>query len=177
MSAVILRLTTIALICALALGMMNLNTKLSISANRQAYALTQLQSVIPDRAVEFIAKGDAVFEIREEQELIGHLKEITTEAGYNGEIILWLALSLDNKVMGSRVTKHSETPGLGDDLDIAVSDWILSFNEHSLETIRWDVKKDGGDFDQFTGATITPRAVVAVIKQALLENGMADNGF
>jgi len=174
MSGVIFRLTALAFICALALGLMHLKTKPNIFANKQAYALKQLQSVMPDKSVEFIATGDAEFEIREEQMLIGHLKEITTEAGYNGEIKLWLAVSLDNKVMGTRVTQHNETPGLGDDLEIGVSDWILSFNEHNLETIRWAVKKDGGEFDQFTGATITPRAVVAVIKQALLENMARD---
>ncbi|MBL4679462.1 MAG: RnfABCDGE type electron transport complex subunit G [Pseudomonadales bacterium] len=176
MSGVIFRLTALAFICALALGLMHLKTKPCILANKKAYALKQLQSVIPDRSVEFIAIGDAVFEIREEQVLIGYLKEITTEAGYNGEIKLWLAVSLDNKVMGARVTQHNETPGLGDDLDIAVSDWILSFNDQKLETIRWAVKKDKGDFDQFTGATITPRAVVAVIEKALSANVNKDVG-
>jgi electron transport complex protein RnfG len=73
--------------------------------------------------------------------------------------------------MGARVLEHKETPGLGDKIDLRVSDWILSFNniDYSEENEqRWQVKKDGGKFDQFTGATITPRAVVEGVKNAVI---------
>ena len=73
-------------------------------------------------------------------------------------------------VAGVRVVNHKETPGLGDKVDLKKSDWILSFNGKSLvnpEADGWDVKKNGGEFDQFTGATITPRAVIYQIAQVL----------
>ncbi len=75
------------------------------------------------------------------------------------------------KVLGVRVLEHKETPGLGDKIELSVSNWITQFtgkrfNADALAT--WQVKKDGGEFDQFTGATITPRAVVSAVKNALL---------
>jgi len=99
----------------------------------------------------------------------GHIFEISTTEGYNGEIRLWLAVDLAGTVLGTRVINHQETPGLGDKLDIEVSNWILGFNNQSLDSIIWAVKKDKGDFDQFTGATITPRAVVTAVKLGLID--------
>jgi len=72
---------------------------------------------------------------------------------------------------GVRVVAHRETPGLGDAIDDTRSNWIHIFDNRSLgepPLERWGVKKDGGDFDQLTGATITPRAVVKAVRQALL---------
>jgi electron transport complex protein RnfG len=74
-------------------------------------------------------------------------------------------------VSGIRVISHKETPGLGDKIDEKKSDWIFSFDGLSVSqptATKWAVKKDGGEFDQFTGATITPRAVVAAVKNALI---------
>ncbi|MEZ5582829.1 MAG: RnfABCDGE type electron transport complex subunit G [Candidatus Competibacteraceae bacterium] len=79
--------------------------------------------------------------------------------GYSGDIVLVMGVAPDGKLLGVRVVSHSETPGLGDKLELAKSDWILSFNGRSLidpQPGRWAVKKDRGDFDQWTGATITP---------------------
>ena len=90
--------------------------------------------------------------------------------GYSGDIRLITGVNMDGTVAGVRVLTHSETTGLGDKIDIKKSDWILNFNHKSLSQpviSRWRVKKDGGDFDQFTGATITPRAVVAQVKRIL----------
>ena len=90
--------------------------------------------------------------------------------GYAGEIELILGLDSDGKILGVRVLSHAETPGLGDKIEDRKSDWILGFNGRSLEnttTDQWRVKKDGGEFDQFTGATITPRGVVKAIHQGL----------
>ena len=75
------------------------------------------------------------------------------------------------KVLGVRVIEHKETPGLGDKIELAVSNWITSFSGKSFSPDNlapWQVKKDGGEFDQFTGATITPRAVVTAVREALL---------
>lgn len=87
--------------------------------------------------------------------------------GYGGEIAILMAVDRDGKTLGVRVLKHTETPGLGDKIEASKTDWIKSFDGKSLETARWAVKKDGGDFDQFAGATITPRAVVNAVKGGL----------
>ena len=90
--------------------------------------------------------------------------------GYSGPISLLVGVNRDGTLAGVRVTAHSETPGLGDKLELQKSDWILQFNGRSLENPApelWKVQKDGGAFDQFTGATITPRAVVNQVRQVL----------
>lgn len=95
--------------------------------------------------------------------------ETTAPDGYSGAIKLLVAIDIYNTVLGARVVEHKETPGLGDKIELRISDWILGFAKVSLQddTIdNWQVKKDGGQFDQFTGATITPRAVVNAIKNA-----------
>ena len=90
--------------------------------------------------------------------------------GYSGTISLIMGVAADGKILGVRVLAHSETPGLGDKIEEKKDDWIFSFNGHSLDNTsnqEWAVKKDGGRFDQFSGATITPRAVVKAIKEGL----------
>ncbi|WP_281648501.1 electron transport complex subunit RsxG [Parendozoicomonas sp. Alg238-R29] len=90
--------------------------------------------------------------------------------GYNGRIQLLVSVNYQGELTGVRVVSHKETPGLGDSIERRVSDWILSFAGKSLlypEADGWAVEKDGGDFDQFTGATITPRAVVGAVYRAL----------
>jgi len=90
--------------------------------------------------------------------------------GYNGKIKLLVGVYFDGTLAGVRVINHKETPGLGDKINVKKSDWILQFKGLSLTNpseSRWKVKKDGGDFDQFTGATITPRAVVTAVKKSL----------
>ena len=82
-----------------------------------------------------------------------------------------VGMLLDGTVTGVRVLDHKETPGLGDKIDLRISDWILSFTGKivSEATLNlWEVKKDGGQFDQFTGATITPRAVVNQVEQTVM---------
>lgn len=91
--------------------------------------------------------------------------------GYGGNIRLLVGVNADGTLAGVRVSSHRETPGLGDRIEAARSDWILGFTGLSLErppAERWAVRRDGGDFDQFTGATITPRAVVKAVRRALV---------
>lgn len=91
--------------------------------------------------------------------------------GYTTNIDLIVGINRDGSLAGVRVVAHRETPGLGDKIDTRKSDWVLSFANKSLNnpmSEQWAVKKDGGDFDQFTGATITPRAVVRAVKRALM---------
>ena len=90
--------------------------------------------------------------------------------GYVGPIKLLVAIAVDGTVLGVRVLSHRETPGLGDGIEEKRTDWILGFDGHSLsnpEGKGWRVRRDGGKFDQFTGATITPRAVVKAVYNAL----------
>jgi len=103
--------------------------------------------------------------------------EVTTNKGYSGAITLLVGVDASSKtVTGVRVVKHKETPGLGDKMEIAKTPpnktpWVFDFNNKSLtnpDESKWNVKKDNGDFDQFTGATITPRAIVNAVKSTLL---------
>jgi len=91
-------------------------------------------------------------------------------SGYAGEMKLMLGVDNQGKVLGVRVIAHKETAGLGDKMEVKKGDWILRFTDLSLGNPppdKWKVKKDGGQFDQFTGATITPRAVVKAVKGSL----------
>ncbi len=106
--------------------------------------------------------------------LIGERVALVMEAvapdGYSGDIRLLVGINADGTLAGVRVIAHRETPGLGDGIDDDRSDWIRGFEGLSLtnpEPAQWAVKRDGGAFDQFTGATITPRAVVAAVKRTL----------
>ena len=97
--------------------------------------------------------------------------ETTAPDGYSGDIRLLVGLDPKGEILGVRVIEHHETPGLGDKIELRISNWILNFthqsiNEHNLS--EWSVKKDGGKFDQFSGATITPRAVVNQTKRSAL---------
>ncbi len=90
--------------------------------------------------------------------------------GYNGRIELLVGVDVNGRITGVRVIDHHETPGLGDAIDIRKSDWVEQFRGRRLgdpPLKRWAVKKDGGVFDQFTGATITPRAVVKAVRRTL----------
>ncbi len=102
---------------------------------------------------------------------IGLIIPATAPDGYGGAISLLVGLYYDGTVSGVRVVPpHLETPGLGDAIETKKSDWILSFNDQSLASLpleKWKVKKEGGEFDQFTGATITPRAVINAVKETL----------
>ena len=96
--------------------------------------------------------------------------DVSAPDGYAGAIGLLVAVDRDGRVLGVRVTRHGETPGLGDDIEASRSAWITRFTGRALgdpAPPRWAVRRDGGDFDQFAGATVTPRAVVAAVKRCL----------
>ncbi|TAA48585.1 electron transport complex subunit RsxG [Corallincola spongiicola] len=111
------------------------------------------------------------FIARFNEEPVGIAIETTAPDGYNGAIDIIVGILSDGTVAGVRVLSHKETPGLGDKIELRKSKWVMSFDQQRLvdETDpAWKVKKDGGEFDQFTGATITPRAVVKAVRNTLL---------
>ena len=101
---------------------------------------------------------------------IAVILEAVAHDGYSGDIKLLVAIDHDGVISGVRVIKHTETPGLGDYIDIAKSQWIKLFDGESLiktGSANWAVTKDGGTFDYMAGATITPRAVIKAVNKAL----------
>lgn len=108
---------------------------------------------------------------RKSGEPVAAVVETTAPDGYSGAIQLLVAADFHGNVYGSRVLEQHETPGLGDKIEVRISDWIKHFANQTVNgatDARWAVKKDGGMFDQFTGATITPRAVVRSVKRTAL---------
>lgn len=111
-----------------------------------------------------------VYRMFDDDEPVALVMETVAPNGYSGKIRMVLGVYYDGTIAGLRVTDHKETPGLGDKVDVNKSDWILGFEGKSLNNPhieQWKVKKDGGAFDAFTGATITPRAVVGQVAKAL----------
>ena len=112
-----------------------------------------------------------VYRARMDDKPVAVLMIVTAPDGYNGDIRLLTAIDSTGTVLGVRVVSHRETPGLGDPIEVERSDWVLGFTGKSLLNPRgksWAVKRDGGEFDQFTGATISPRAVVKAVRSTLL---------
>lgn len=112
-----------------------------------------------------------VYRLRKQNQPVAAIFTTTTPDGYSGNIRLAVGVNADQTLAGVRVLAHKETPGLGDWIEVEKSAWVLNFSGKSLHdpaATAWAVKKDGGYFDQFTGATITPRAVVAAVKQVLV---------
>ncbi len=100
----------------------------------------------------------------------GLILPVTARDGYSGDINLLVGIRADGSISGVRVLSHAETPGLGDRIELRISDWILGFDGRSLQDPlpeRWSVRRHAGDFDQFTGATVTPAAVVRALRNAL----------
>ena len=119
-----------------------------------------------------------IYRLRKNGRPVAAIFPITAPDGYSGPIKLLIGIYRNGRIAGVRVLEERETPGLGDKIELKKSPWILSFNGRQLtpeNESRWAVKKDHGMFDQFTGATITPRAVVKAIKHALIfVNQMGD---
>ncbi len=117
-----------------------------------------------------LKSGGEIYVARHVDETIAVIIPAVAPDGYSGDIRMLMGINADGSIAGVRVLDHHETPGLGDKIEIKKTPWILAFNGKSSSTTapsRWKVKKDGGDFDQFAGATITPRAVVNQIRRVL----------
>lgn len=178
-------LALFAIACTAIVGLVSELTKDRIKQQEQQQLLNTLHSIIePSRYDNNIAndcimmsapelgsdKVQTAYIARKSGEVIAVAMTSTAPQGYNGNIDLIMAINNDGSVSGVRVLKHKETPGLGDKVEIRKSDWITSFSGkriRSEDDNRWAVTKDNGIFDQFTGATITPRAVVNGVKSTL----------
>ena len=182
-NAVILSLFAISTAAALAIT--NELTIGKVECNKQAALMASLNEVMPhdrhdnDLLADRITVSDPllgrdghhIYRARQDGEPNGAVLEATAPDGYGGNIALIVGVDMQGKVQGVRVVPpHNETPGLGDKIETKKSDWIYGFNGLSLGNpadAGWAVKKDGGQFDSFTGATITPRAVVGAVHRAL----------
>jgi electron transport complex protein RnfG len=126
---------------------------------------------VQDPALLGSTKSVPVYRARSGGRPVAAVLEVVAPDGYSGSILLLVGVTPEGRLLGVRVLEHQETPGLGDAIEERRSDWIRSFDGRSLKSpplARWKVVKDGGDFDQLTGATVTPRAVVAAVRNALL---------
>ncbi|NHA14828.1 electron transport complex subunit RsxG [Thioalkalivibrio sp. XN279] len=158
-----------------------------IAANERAFLLRTLAEVLPAGEYDNAVHEDAitvrdpdllgterpvtVYRARDGETPVAAVLTPTAPAGYSGPIRLLVGIRADGRLSGVRVVAHRETPGLGDKVEVERSDWILGFKGLSLRNPLpedWAVQRDGGAFDQFTGATITPRAVVSAVRDALI---------
>jgi len=161
-------------------------TKDKIEASEKANLLKNLNNIIPAHshdnnlldnkllvaeASQLGSKGPTtIYQAWQGKTPVAVAFSIISNEGYSGEIKLLIAIRENGHIFGVRVISHKETPGLGDKIELAKDEWILGFNDkHLIESVTtpWKVKKDGGSFDQFTGATITPRAIVNAVYKAL----------
>jgi len=161
-------------------------TKQAIIDNERAYLLRMLNSLVPrnsydnklyqdtitvtDPSLLGTTRPVTIYRARRAGKPVAAILTAVAPGGYNGNIKLLVAIRYNGVIMGVRVVSHQETPGLGDSIDEKKSSWIHSFDGHSLsqpDELGWHVEKDGGIFDQFTGATISPRAVVKAVHDSL----------
>ena len=182
-----LRLASFGLITSLFVGVIYVITKpLILESKEEAriaelYALaepllsdgtiqTPISKELPNDAPTSLVRPLLITPIVNTTGQIGTVIPFRSTEGYSGTIQLLIALDNNQRIVGLRAIDHRETPGLGDKIDTQKTDWILKFNGLSYQDLspnEWAVKKDGGRFDSFTGATITPRAIVEALKDTL----------
>ncbi len=139
---------------------------------RSRHDNSMLDDVLPvaDKKLLSLPHPEQIHIARQQGKVVAVIIPAVAPDGYGGAIKLITGINADGSIAGVRVVSHNETPGLGDKVDLKKSDWVLDFNGKSLVNPlpeRWKVKKDRGEFDQFTGATITPRAVTKAVYQTL----------
>lgn len=182
-------LTSFAIITAGAIAFTNLQTRDRIAAAERAAQQQTLYEIVPKSEHDNDLLADTlevpaanwaelglgngerkIHRARHNGEISALIVPATAPDGYSGDIDMIVGVKRDGTIAAVRITRHLETPGLGDKIELKKHPWILSFNGKSLQVPvieEWRVKKDGGIFDQFAGATITPRAVVNQIRRTL----------
>ena len=175
-----------ALLASVLLGVTNCSTEGTIQRRLNEDLIKSLEEVVPAalhdndmlRDTRIIPSADfniganetTVYLAKKSGVVTAVCFKFTAPDGYSGAINMIMGIDRDGKLLGVRVLSHKETPGLGDKIEAAKSDWILSFVGRSLDNLtpaQWAVKKDGGVFDQFAGATITPRKSVQAVNRGL----------
>ncbi len=157
-----------------------------IAANQRLALLATLQRLVPPERADNDILGDqirvqdrdllgsdtnTVYRARHGSDPVALILDPVVPNGYAGPMRLLVSVLPDGRLQGVRVVSHHETPGLGDLIEEQRSDWIHGFDGKSLTDPpldKWGVKRDGGVFDQFTGATITPRSLVRAVMNCLL---------
>ncbi|MCC5861111.1 MAG: RnfABCDGE type electron transport complex subunit G [Gammaproteobacteria bacterium] len=157
-----------------------------IEANVQARAEAGLAAVLGDTVFDNalaatgyrpqspaarIAGVEHVWLARRRGEPVGVVLQAATTEGYSGRIVLLVGLTPGGEVLGVETLAHRETPGLGDFIETARSDWLMQFQGRQLgrpPAERWRMRRDGGEFDAVTGATVTARAVTGALHRALV---------
>ncbi|GIU04984.1 electron transport complex subunit RsxG [Shewanella morhuae] len=179
-------LALFALICTGLVAVVNQQTADKITQQEQQELMRVLHQLIPDEMHDNDLTAQCALLLDKEAlgtdnpmpayiaTMAGKPVAIAIEAiapdGYNGNIKLIVGVNTQGEVLGVRTLTHQETPGLGDKIELRKSNWVSQFVGKRLDSQddkQWLVKKDGGDFDQFTGATITPRAYVKAVKNAV----------
>ena len=180
-------LAAFAALAAALLAFVNDTTRERIALEERKATLRSLYEIIPDEShdndivtdtitiprAELLGQGEpfTVYRARMGEEPVAVVMPVIAPDGYSGAIYMMVGVNTNGTVAGVRVVRHKETPGLGDLIDVEKSDWITGFNGRSLvdpDSNHWRVKKDDGVFDQFSAATITPRAVVRAVQNALI---------
>ncbi len=182
-----LGLAIFAIITAGAIALTQVLTKDKIAFNKAQAQARALYEIVPKNQIDNDLLADTytitnasivgydtpitIYLARKDGHVTTVLMPVVAPDGYSGRIDLLVGVNADSSVAGVRVLAHQETPGLGDKVELKKSNWVLSFNQQKLSDHNdptWAVKKDGGRFDQFTGATITPRAIVNATRRAVL---------
>jgi len=170
-------LFVVAIIATSMLAFVDQVTKEPIAEAQRAALHKSLQQVLPEHSNDVLQemftfsigedKAVKVYPARDKQgKVIAYAWEQVAPDGYSGSIRILMGVRASGEIVAIRVTEHRETPGLGDGITKNAA-WLQRFVDKTLNNIAWAVKKDGGDFDQFTGATITPRAVVKAVHAGL----------
>ncbi|KAB2928236.1 MAG: electron transport complex subunit RsxG [Candidatus Contendobacter sp.] len=171
----------VALLTSAAIGVADHLTRPDIAQRQLEDLQITLQQVIPakyynnDLVRDTVTVDDGgrplvVYRARRGGQVQAVCYQVSAPGYGNTAMVIAVGVDRAGTLLGARVISHNETPGLGDKIELSKSDWILSFTGRSLndpQPDQWAVKKDGGAFDQFTGATITPRAVVKAVKAGL----------
>lgn len=179
-------LALFALICTGLVAVVNQQTADKITQQEQQELMRVLHQLIPDEIHDNDLTAQCTLLLDKDAlgtdnpmpayiaTMAGKPVAIAIEAiapdGYNGNIKLIVGVNTQGEVLGVRTLTHQETPGLGDKIELRKSNWVNQFVGKVLDSQddkQWLVKKDGGDFDQFTGATITPRAYVKAVKNVV----------
>lgn len=170
-----------AMLAAALLILGDMSTRDAISERQKDDVMASLSQVIPDNlhnndllsnTLKIDVPGHKPLTVYQsiKNGRVNAIAYTVTAQGYAGDIKILMSVKKNGEIAGVRILSHAETPGLGDRIELDKSPWVLSFNGLSFAKLpesQWKVKKDGGFFDQFSGATITPRGVVHAIKTGL----------